>query len=314
MRKSARYALLTTVAILVVAAIAVPVVSWKAGQSLLHPERKHDPRTPTNASLSWSWANFTTSDNVPLVGWWMPADATPADNATVIFVHGYGDSKAQGLPVYPFLHNLSVNVLAFDTRADGFSGGAYTTAGLLETRDVDAALDWLKRQPGFSQDPRVVLFGWSAGGATVLRSAPDRPDVDAVISDASFSRLQHIVDSSIGEFTNLPRWPFGPLAARFAGWSVGLNLNDDAPVESIPRIHVPILLIQGLNDTIVTPDQVDELAKAATGVPSSFGSVQVLKVPGAKHVKDYATAPTVYEQKVGAFLRAALPDARLRPA
>ncbi|MHB8633416.1 MAG: alpha/beta hydrolase [Thermoplasmatota archaeon] len=281
------------VAVLIVVG-AVLAVSWQAGQGLLHPARRVDSRTPTEVGLRWSWANFTTADAVPLVGWWMPAAKVAP---TVIFLHGYGESKAQGLVLYPFLHNATFNVLAYDARADGQSGGPYTTAGLLETRDVAAALEWVSRRP--EGDGRVALFGWSAGAATALRAAPDEPSVAAVVADSSFSRLQHIVDSSIGEFTHLPRWPFGPLAVGLAGMSVGLDLHADAPVESAAHIHVPVLLIQGLADTTVTPDQVDELAAADP-------AAQVMKVPGAAHVRSHVTEPAPYEANVTTFLHAAL--------
>lgn len=293
--------------VLLLAVAGVLAISWQAGQGLLHPVRKLDARTPYDVGLNWTLATVTTSDGVRLLGWWIPADATPQDNATVVFLHGYGDSKAQGLQLFPFLHNLSVNVLAIDQHADGQSGGAYATGGLLETRDVDAALDWVEARPGFARDPRIALLGWSAGGAAVLRAAPDRPDVDAVITDAAFVRLQDIVDSSIGEFTGLPRWPFGPLAVRFASASVGLHLADDAPVDSVRALRVPLLLVQGGADRIVTPEQVDELAAAATNVPPP--GPQVLKVPGAGHVASHKTDPRAYERTVGAFLNATI----LRP-
>jgi pimeloyl-ACP methyl ester carboxylesterase len=58
-------------------------------------------------------------------------------------------------------------------------------------------------------------------------------------------------------------------------------------------------LIQGLDDTTVTPDQVDAIAAHAP-------QATVWKVPGAAHVECLKTDPSGYEAHVAAFL-ASLP-------
>lgn len=287
-----RWKVLLAVAALLLAGVLA--VSWKAGQDLLHPERDTGTGTPTDAGLAWSWANFTARDGVPLVGWWMPANASTPH--TVVFLHGYGDAKDQGLPLYPALHNLSANVLAFDFRAHGQSGGDHTTAGLDESADVQGALDWVANRTG-QADPDVVLVGWSMGGAAAIHAASLDPRIDGVVTDGAFSRLQRIVETSISEFTGLPKWPFGPLAVLLAGWSVGADLPHHAPVEWLAQYHGPLLLVQGEADATVTPDQVDELSRSAT-------RADVWKVAGAAHVKAFEQDPAAYGAHLAAFLAA----------
>lgn len=281
--------------------VAILVISWVAGQGLLHPKREQFPETPSAVGLAWSHANFTTEDHVGLVGWWMPADATPSDNASVIFLHGYTDSKNQSLEVAPFLHAGGYNVLAFDFRAQGYSGGAYATAGILEVRDVKAAVAWLNRTLNVT-DPKIALFGWSMGGATGISASPSIPEVDAVIADGSFSRLQNIVDTSIVHFIkgqigfSVPRWPIGPLSVQLAAWSVGVELDSNPPVEAIQRFEGPVLLIQGLADNRVYPNNLEELARAGGE------NVETLRIAGAGHVRCHATDPVAYEAGVLQFL------------
>jgi fermentation-respiration switch protein FrsA (DUF1100 family) len=282
--------------LLILVLVGVGVVSYKAGQSLIHPPRDLSARTPSTVNLTWSWANFTTQDGLAIVGWWIPADSTPADNGTVVFLHGYGDSKAQGLEIDPMLHGLGVNVLSFDFRAHGQSAGTYTTAGVLETRDVDGALAWLSSKLGQSR-PRVVLLGWSAGGAVALNAAA-HVAVDGIIVDSSFSSLQRIVETSISNFTHLPKWPFGPLAVQFASWSVGIPLDRNQPAAAVRGYDGPLLMFQGLADDAVTPDQVDAISANAP-------QAQVVKVPGAHHLASYKTDPSSYRAHVQAFLTAA---------
>ena len=278
--------------------VGVLGVSWKAGQDLIHPQRDLNPATPSSIGLDWSWGNTTTSDGIALAAWWMPADSTPGNNITFVFLHGYGDAKAQGLEVFPLLHRLG-NVYAFDFRAHGASGGSYTTAGKLEVADVQAALGWINaRQP---QPSRIVLLGWSMGGATALNWLGQWGDlaptfgVRGAITDGAFSRLTRIVETSIGKFTGLPQWPFGVLATGMAGWSIGERLEENAPFEVIRRYHGPLLLIQGSADTTVTPEQVDALAGAAK-------QATVWKVPGAAHVESLKTDPVGYEAHLRQFV------------
>jgi uncharacterized protein len=281
---------------------AILVISWISGQGLLHPDRELGTGTPSDAGLRWSWANFTTADAVPIVGWWMPADESPEDNVTVFFLHGYGDAKNQSLGAAKFLVPAGYNVLAFDFRACGESGGAYTTAGILEVREVEAALHWLQNQSGFPDDPSLVLFGWSMGGAVALRAAAKIEGVRAVVADGSYSKLQNIVDTSIVHFIkdaigfSVPRWPIGPLSVQFASWSVGVELDDFPPRAAIGQLTMPILLIQGDNDTTVLPSNVEELAEE--GGPN----VEVFRVPNAKHVGSLTADPVGYPARVLEFL------------
>jgi uncharacterized protein len=304
MRRPSRKAVGWTLGSLAALLLAlVLVISWFSGQGLLHPDRELVATTPTDYGLSWSWANFTSEDGVALAGWWIPADSDPEDNRSIIFLHGYGDSKNQSMEIAPFLHRAGYNLLTFDFRASGESGGDFTTAGFLEVRDVAAAVAWLSSQPGMPPDPWIALFGWSMGGATAIRAAANLPTVDAVLTDSAFSRLQNIVDTSITHFFKktigvaLPRWPFGPLAVTFAGWSVGVDIGDNQPRREIATLGRPILLIHGTADVTVTPANLEELEAAASQ------PVEVVRIEGATHVRSFLTDPKAYEEAVLGFLQ-----------
>jgi pimeloyl-ACP methyl ester carboxylesterase len=134
------------------------------------------------------------------------------------------------------------------------------------------------------------------GGAVAIHTASLDARIDGVVTDGAFSRLQRIVETSISRFTGLPRWPFGPLAVLFAGWSVGADLTAQAPVDWLAGYRGPLLLVQGATDETVTPDQVDELSRSAT-------RADVWKVDGAGHVEAHGHAPQEYDARVAAFLK-----------
>lgn len=282
-------------------AVTVLAAAWAGGQRMLHPPRTGDGRTPDAYGLAWSWANTTAADGVALTGWWMPADATPWDNATVLFVHGYAASRHQALPIAAFLHEAGYNVLAHDLRAHGRSGGAYTTAGILEVQDAEAAIAWLKAQPFIASDPRLALFGWSMGGATALNTAALHPEVDAVVADSSFADIAYVRDHMLGPAGSLPHSLFGRLSMAMASAAVRHDLGANHPAHSIATMRAPALLIHGSADTVVAPGQMDVLAAARPGTGT-------LLVAGAGHVGAYHAQPQAYAEAVKAFLALNLSD------
>lgn len=288
-------------AILVVLGLAyagfVGYVSYRSAESLLHPARDLTNATPADVGLAFERVGFTTSDGLRLAGWWVPAPDPAAARGTVVFLHGYGDSKAQSLPYLPFLHNDSLNVLAFDMRAHGESQGDHTTVGMDEVADARAAIAYAATRA----DPsRIALLGLSMGAATAINEAPGDARVRAIVSDSSFATLQNIASNSITHFTHLPKYPYGPVSVWMAAALVHENVARDAPIRSIASVHAPILLIQGGADDIAIAAQDGEALHRAD--PSS----EYWLVPGAHHVEAHSVAQAEYESKVDAFLDAAL--------
>lgn len=296
-----RWGRLVAVLLVVVALLgagAVVAVSWQSAEELIHPVRERAAESPSNLSLSYEDVTLVTDDGLRLAGWWMPAQAP--SRGTVVFLHGYGDSKAQALEVAPFLHEGGYGVLAFDFRAHGDSEGQTTTVGLVETEDVEAAVRHVLSRD--DADPRIALFGWSMGAAAGLNAAEDLPEVQAIVSDSGFATLENIAGNSITHFTGLPQYPFGPLAVLFAGWKVGHDVGDNRPVDRMADLGRPVLVIQGEADDIAFASD-DGRALADAAPPGS----DYWLVPGASHVQAIAVEPEAYEARVLAFL-----DAHLR--
>ena len=298
MRRWVKWAALALALVLLGYAAFVSYVSWRSAESLIHPERERSDETPATFGLAYENVTFPTEDGLSLRGWWMP-ERGPGHNGTVVFLHGYGDSKAQALEVAPFLLNASYDVLAFDFRAHGESDGDATTVGLVEAEDVRAAIRHLQQRPDADAD-RIALLGFSMGAAAGLNAAVTLPEVDAIVSDSGFATLTNIASNSITHFTGLPKYPYGPLAVLFAGWMVGHDVGDNRPMDAARALHAPVLVIQGADDTITFPDDDGETLRAAS---AASGSVYWL-VPGAKHVQAVRVAPDEYAERVVAFLGA----------
>src|ERR671932_2756881 len=118
-----------------------------------------------------------------LSGWYVPGSG----RAAVVLVHGVPGNRSQMLPYVPALHRAGFDVLLYDQRAQGTSGGEAVTYGYYEAGELAAAADYLRERSGA---PRVGALGVSLGGAVVLLGAGQGARLDAVVADSAFADLE----------------------------------------------------------------------------------------------------------------------------
>lgn len=99
-----------------------------------------------------------------------PAWLFPAGNGEtwVIQVHGRGTTRAECLRAVPVFHALGITSLVVSYRNDGEAPRSRTgtyALGATEWRDVDAAVGFARRRGA----RRVIVMGWSMGGAIALQ-------------------------------------------------------------------------------------------------------------------------------------------------
>jgi len=221
---------------------------------------------PGDLGLKAQTIALTSSDGIPLKGWWVPAEQP---RGSVIVLHGMDGLDAACLfPHARFLHDAGWSAFLLDMRAHGRSGGQRIGLSIEEPRDVSAALDWLEGQPSLKESP-IVLLGLSMGGAIALRTAASRPDVDGVISVSGFASL----DGFMGHGLRLWLGRVGVLTVYHAWTPLASAVHD------IPRIRPrPVLLMHGTADREVPVEQA-YLLKSAGGP-----NVELWIVPGADHL------------------------------
>jgi pimeloyl-ACP methyl ester carboxylesterase len=129
-----------------------------------------------------------TSAGTACAGWHFGATddslAGPAGRPIVVMAHGFGGTVDSGL--VPFAESLAaagLDVLAFDYRGFGFSDGEPRQLISLtgQAEDYRAALTAAAALPGIDPD-RIVLWGVSLSGGTILEVAAGRPDIAALIA------------------------------------------------------------------------------------------------------------------------------------
>lgn len=214
---------------------------------------------PEAFGLSATDVWFESGDGTKLHGWWMPHSAS---RGTLLYCHGNTGSIAHRIGVFRHLMRLKVNLLAFDYRGYGRSGGTPSEAGLFQ--DVRAAYRHLVRVLG--KDAReIILFGHSLGGAVAVDAALDCP-VAGLVVQSSFT---HIRDAAKAVFPTLPLH----LAAT----------RQFRSIEKVDKIQVPKLFIHGDCDESVPV----ELGRKLFEVASEPKELYIVRHAGHNDVHRY---------------------------
>ena len=246
-------------------------------KSLVHPRRLAPEKLPTDYGIAdWEDVTFTTSDDVRLVGWFLPADEASVqykDGAAVIFVHGIAGKRDDFLEVGSILVENGYGVLLFDLRNHGESGGDVTTMGLNEVRDVQAAFAFLTQHP--EVDPqRIGIYGASMGGATAIRAMARIPEAKVLIADAAYESFQIVLESGVHDFTRITASPFSDLIMWFMADKGDFDPTQVRPIDDIGQISPrPILIIHGTRDPLIGVEHAHHLFEAA-GEPKELYLVE----------------------------------------
>jgi hypothetical protein len=160
-------------------------------------------QTPQSLNLAAETISLISQDNILLKAWWIPADGDQ-ERGIVILLHGLMHMDASNMLGHArLLHEAGYASLALDMRAHGRSGGRRLGMTIEEPRDVIAALEWIKAQPRLADLP-IVALGISAGGATALRTASIRSEIDAVITVSTFVSFPHMFRQTLSGSTDIP--------------------------------------------------------------------------------------------------------------
>lgn len=256
---------------------------------------------PAHYGLPYENVLFTTSDGLTLRGWFIPAaaDGATGKKATILVGHGYPFDKANILRHGRFLHS-QFHLLFFDFRYFGDSDGAYTTAGLLETRDVEAAVAYLTQREDV--DPlRIGALGFSMSAAAFILARSS--GIHAIVADSSYASLEELIGR---QFVFLPgplNWPFVTVTNLWAYLLLGVDVTQAAPMEAVRTLRIPLLLIHGDADFQIP---VSHTRKIAANADPSLTEIWI--VPGAGHGSAHAREGDRYEARVMQFFLRHLPD------
>ena len=240
------------------------------------PVRALDP-PPPELQLSPERVEIPSTDGVMLVAWVIRPPAEDTAGRWLLMCHGNGGNLSDaGRPAhYAGLRALGLNLLAFDYRGYGESGGRPTEEGLY--RDADAAYRYL-RDVRHVPAERIVLFGHSLGSAVAVELASHVPAAGLMLEGALTSVVERAQEV----------YPFVPVR-----W---IARSRYASIDRIGRITMPKLFLHARNDEVIPFSHGRRLYDAAAP-PKTF-------VPLAgSHGDAFQTDSATYFGAIARFLR-----------
>jgi pimeloyl-ACP methyl ester carboxylesterase len=232
-----------------------------------------------------------------LAGWLV---RTKPGAPAVVLAHGFKTSREEMVPWARFLHDAGYNVLLFDTRACGQSGGATVGLGAIEAQNIELAARSAKGAFGTS---RIGVLGISLSAGAAILAAADDLEISAVVADSAWTDQ----DLQLSRLSFIPvgtlRIPLPPLGVPAVNAMAGTDVTKARPIDAIARIAPrPLFLIHSADDenATTTVDGARRLFDAA-GEPK-----QIWIAPRGGHVGAIDAFPDEYRSRVLAFLEGAL--------
>ena len=267
------------------------VGAWAVGTFLTEPAPQSIGEAPRD--LPAEDVQFQSQSGSSIKGWFIQGKQGAG---AVVLMHGVRSSRMSMLARARFLSHAGFSVLLFDFQAHGESAGESITFGYLESKDAQAAVQYLRsRAPA----ERIGVIGVSMGGAATLLASPPLK-VDAMVLEEVYSSLEQATTNRLTARLGRGGRIFTPLLTWQFGLRSGVSADALQPIQRVGEITVPKLFLAGAEDRYTTLEESRAIFNAAAD-PKELWVVE-----GAGHVDLHAAKKEEYERRVLSFFNATL--------
>lgn len=221
---------------------------------------------------------------------WLVTGAT--NRGVVILQHGVRSDKSSLVEHARFLSQAGYAVLMFDFQAHGESPGNVITFGFLESKDSQAAVEFVKSK--FPGKP-VGVIGISLGAAAAALADPPL-DVHAMVLEMMYSTVEEATKDRI----EIRLGPLGrclsPLLTTQIPFRAGCPAESLSPLRAVAKITVPKLFLAG------TLDRETKFAEAKAIFENAAEPKKFIVFEGARHQDLHRFSPDFYQKTILDFL------------
>jgi dienelactone hydrolase len=252
----------------------------------------HRPRAdvqPAQLSRPYQTVTLRTNDGLSLAGWYVRS----RNGAAVISY----PTRVGKLPQARMLVRHGYGVLLVDARGYDGSQGDPNLFGWDDTKDIDAAVAWLRQQPDVHHG-RIGGIGFSVGGEMMLQAGAANAGLRAIVSDGAGFRSvrEELMYGPRAWFTSLPLQAVQSAALTvMSGTPPPPSLKDLVP-RIAPRHVFFIYAGHGAGGEEYNVDYY-----RAAHAPKA-----IWQITEAHHTRGYQARPHQYEQRVVRFFDHAL--------
>jgi hypothetical protein len=133
------------------------------------------------------------------------------------------------------------------------------------------------------------------GGAVAIQAAAIDPRIACIVSEGSYTALRVVFVDYQKRIIKLP-WHFlRNIALVQSQKMANFKARLVAPIEDIKRVHVPILIVHGKNDSFIKSNY-SKLLYDGANEPKQF-----LLIDGAEHNNVWEIGGETYENSIATF-------------
>lgn len=262
---------------------------WEEYKKLIGPKKEY--------LLSFLSEHITikAKDGITLHADYFPAENP--DGRIAICFHGYTSGRMANASFASYLHKQGISCILVDNRAHGDSEGKYIGFGVLDRFDC---IEWIKYAvERFGDNARIMLYGVSMGGSTILMAAglPEFPkNVKAIVADCAFTSPYDVFSHVLKRDYKISEFPVMNINNRICKKKAGYGFKDCSTLDAVQTTDCPILFVHGSEDTFV-PTWMSEKNYEVCKAPK-----ELLMVENAGHGASYYENSELYEKTAGEFL------------
>ena len=282
-RRLLRYALIASVTYLALLALA----PWAQQYAIFPGTIGASPRTKASIVADSQPFTLNLPDGTPLRGLFCPAPAASpgaGKQPTILYFYGNGSSVAHSGTEISLFRECGANVMVVDYPGYGDSHGTASEKSFYQA--ATALWDYAASHPQVDEQ-RIIIVGWSLGGAVAIDLASRRPAA-GLMTLSTFT--------SMDEMAHL-RMPILPVSL--------ILKHHFLSIRKLAGLRVPFVVAHGDGDYNVPFYMAKRLSDAAISSPD----VQYVPIAGADHISIF----TIGHDQLTAALRKLLADSASRP-
>ncbi|WP_436517470.1 alpha/beta hydrolase [Ekhidna sp. To15] len=222
-----------------------------------------------------------------------------------IFAHGWARSWQNMLKYYPIVEECGCDVIMYDHRAHGDSGGKFPTGGIKESEDLISVTEWAAQNKQFEWN-QIAWVGSSWGAGAALMAGADDRNPAFIFADSPYQDWHTaIFERAIEDYGS---WINGiaPAVMYWVNIRADIDYAQASPIKATKDISEPVFLIHSKADPQTNSQQsvniAENLNSSSEFHHTDWGNIHVMDVISNKAEVKEMLSSFIMKNNLAAFI------------